>query len=88
MPPVLSKPQRFLIVGPTGAGKTTLFNVLAKLKPGSTNAGIESDAMVAQTKDHVVREIILDTGDVIIMVDTIGLGLIIGNFVLPTHMRR
>ncbi len=77
MPPLLSKPQRIIIVGLTGTGKTTLFNVLAKLKPGTTGAGVESSSMVAETKGHVIYKFKLDCGDEIIAVDTNGLGLVV-----------
>ena len=74
----MSRRQTFLIIGRTGAGKSTLCSTLANLLPSDPGAFPESSEGVSETKEHMTREIpIGTTGFSMFIVDTIGIGLLI-----------
>ncbi len=76
MAPGLSKPQQvILIVGPTGVGKSTLFNVLSGVLPSDVLAAKESSSFVSCTKDHQIKDFKLANGFLVRLVDTIGFSL-------------
>jgi len=60
------------LVGYTNAGKSSLFNALCKIGHSSGNEQVEADDRLFQTLDTTIRKIRLDTGQEILISDTVG----------------